>query len=130
MNLGSFTRTWEQCKLENLTIIMMLFRLFALLKSKVIQLIMCGVLIYTAAGDSDGTMGGLVRMWNKRFADNRFKITFCTEIGLQGPDSCNLAACHSCSLVPETACEEFNRFLDRGLVVPLHGVDPLTAFFN
>jgi len=35
----------------------------------------------------------------------------------QGPDSCNLAACHCCALVPETACEEFNRFLDRGLVV-------------
>jgi hypothetical protein len=44
----------------------------------------------------------------------------CMEIGTkwgQGPDSCNLAACHNCALVPETACEEFNRFLDRGLVV-------------
>ncbi len=41
----------------------------------------------------------------------------CMEIGLQRPDSCNLAACHSCTLVPETACEEFNRFLDRGVVV-------------
>jgi hypothetical protein len=35
----------------------------------------------------------------------------------QGPDSCNLAACHGCALLPETSCEEFNRFLDRGLVV-------------
>jgi hypothetical protein len=35
----------------------------------------------------------------------------------QGPDSCNLAACHNCALVPETACEQFNRFLDRGVVV-------------
>ena len=34
----------------------------------------------------------------------------------QGPDSCNLAACHGCALLPETSCEEFNRFLDRGLV--------------
>jgi hypothetical protein len=33
--------------------------------------------------------------------------------------SLNMAACHSCALVPETACEEFNRFLDRALVVPL-----------
>jgi hypothetical protein len=44
----------------------------------------------------------------------------CMEIGAkggQGPDSCNLAACHNCALVPETACEEFNRFLDRGVVV-------------
>jgi hypothetical protein len=35
----------------------------------------------------------------------------------QGPDSCNLAACHGCALLPETSCEEFNRFLDRGLVI-------------
>ena len=37
--------------------------------------------------------------------------------GGQGPDSCNLAACHNCALVPETACEHFNRFLDRVTVV-------------
>ncbi|WP_339323492.1 DUF1998 domain-containing protein [Paenibacillus sp. FSL W8-0194] len=102
---------------------------------------MCGVLIYTAAGDSDGTMGGLVRMGKPGYLEAVIRKAFnnagwcstdpvCTEIGLQGPDSCNLAACHSCSLVPETACEEFNRFLDRGLVVPLHGLDPLSAFFN
>ena len=36
--------------------------------------------------------------------------------GGQGPDSCNLAACHNCALVPETACERFNRYLDRALV--------------
>lgn len=43
----------------------------------------------------------------------------CMELGEhgQGPDSCNLAACHNCGLVPETSCEEFNRFLDRGVVV-------------
>jgi len=43
----------------------------------------------------------------------------CMEMGArgQGPDSCNLAACHNCALVPETACEEFNRFLDRGTVI-------------
>ena len=44
----------------------------------------------------------------------------CMEMGRsggQGPDSLNLAACHGCSLVPETACEEFNRLLDRGSVV-------------
>jgi hypothetical protein len=31
-----------------------------------------------------------------------------TRTGL-GPDSCNLASCHNCALVPETAFEEFNR---------------------
>lgn len=92
---------------------------------------MAGVLIYTAAGDAEGTMGGLVRMGKpdhltRIIAQALEDATWCSadpvcmEIGSssgQGPDSCNLAACHNCALVPETACEQFNRFLDRGLVV-------------
>ena len=35
----------------------------------------------------------------------------------QGRDSLNLAACYSCTLVPETSCEEYNVFLDRGVVI-------------
>lgn len=91
---------------------------------------MSGLLLYTAAGDSEGTMGGLVRMAqpaNLRavFADALASARWCStdpvcmELGKagQGPDSCNLAACHGCALLPETSCEEFNRFLDRGLVI-------------
>lgn len=91
---------------------------------------MAGVLIYTAAGDSEGTMGGLVRMarpenlrsvFASALSDARWCTTdpVCMDAGEkgQGPDSCNLAACHGCALLPETSCEEFNRFLDRGLVV-------------
>lgn len=92
---------------------------------------MCGVLIYTADGDSEGTMGGLVRMGKpgnlepviiKAIENAKWCSAdpICMEIGNgsgQGPNSCNLAACHNCALVPETACEEFNRFLDRGVVV-------------
>ena len=91
---------------------------------------MSGALIYTAAGDSEGTMGGLVRMARpdnlrqvvaSALADARWCSTdpVCMDAGEkgQGPDSCNLAACHACGLLPETSCEEFNRFLDRGLVV-------------
>ena len=91
---------------------------------------MSGFLIYTAAGDAEGTMGGLVRMGKPgeiervvagalAAADWCSADPVCMEVGEggQGPDSCNLAACHSCGLVPETACEEFNRFLDRGLLV-------------
>ena len=92
---------------------------------------MAGVLIYTAAGDSEGTMGGLVRMGKPKNFEPMVRVALeaakwcsadpvCMEIGAkggQGPDSCNLAACHNCSLVPETACEEFNRFLDRGVLV-------------
>lgn len=91
---------------------------------------MAGLLIYTAAGDSEGTMGGLVRMGNPmtmaRIVDkaiNRARWCasdpVCMELGEsgQGPDSCNMAACHGCALIPETACELFNRLLDRGLVI-------------
>ena len=91
---------------------------------------MAALLIYTAAGDSEGTMGGLVRMGQPRYFDPVMSsalqgATWCSSDPVcmelahqgQGPDSCNLAACHSCALVPETACEEFNRFLDRGLVI-------------
>jgi hypothetical protein len=89
---------------------------------------MAGILIYTAAGDSEGTMGGLVRMGKpgrlegvlRRALENaRWCSTdpVCIESHGQGPDNCNLAACHSCALLPETSCEEMNRLLDRGLVI-------------
>ncbi len=92
---------------------------------------MAGILIYTAAGDAEGTMGGLVRMGKPGYLEPLFRRALeaaswcsadpvCMEMGRrggQGPDSCNLAACHGCALVPETACERFNRFLDRACVV-------------
>jgi hypothetical protein len=91
---------------------------------------MAGVLIYTAAGDAEGTMGGLVRMGKSGYLEPVIERALdaaswcsadpvCMEMGSsggQGPDSCNLAACHNCALVPETACERFNRYLDRALV--------------
>ncbi len=101
---------------------------------------MNGLLIYTAAGDSEGTLGGLVRMGQpERFEEIlRNAITnarwcssdpVCMDSHGQGPDSCNLAACHSCALLPETACEEFNRFLDRGLVAGTRD-NPGLGFFS
>lgn len=92
---------------------------------------MAAVLIYTAAGDSEGTMGGLVRMGRPGNIEPIIGKALqgamwcssdpvCMELGDmggQGPDSCNLAACHNCCLCPETSCEEFNRFLDRGLIL-------------
>jgi hypothetical protein len=100
------------------------------------------VLIYTAAGDAEGTMGGLVRMGKPGYFEEVLDRALlgarwcaadpvCMEIGTahgQGPDSCNLAACHSCGLVPETACEEFNRFLDRGLLIGAPD-EPNVGFF-
>lgn len=103
---------------------------------------MAGLLIYTAAGDSEGTMGGLVRMarpdnlrqvFASALADAHWCSTdpVCMDAGEkgQGPDSCNLAACHGCALLPETSCEEFNRFLDRGLVIGTLD-DPSLGYFS
>ncbi|AIY48212.2 hypothetical protein G155_24780 [Mycobacterium sp. VKM Ac-1817D] len=103
---------------------------------------MAGLLIYTAAGDSEGTMGGLVRMarpdnlrsvFASAISDARWCSTdpVCMDAGEkgQGPDSCNLAACHGCALLPETSCEEFNRFLDRGLVIGTFA-DPTLGYFS
>ncbi len=89
---------------------------------------MAGILIYTASGDSEGTMGGLVRQGRfdafpgiyKKAIESAMTCSndpVCNLSMGQGRDSLNLSACYSCSLIPETSCEEFNIFLDRGTVV-------------
>lgn len=89
---------------------------------------MHGVLIYTASGDTDGSLGGLVRQGQPgRIEDTIIAAIknaewcsadpICIQSSGQGPDSCNLAACHNCAVLPETCCENGNRLLDRGLVV-------------
>lgn len=89
---------------------------------------MAGIFIYTASGDSEGTLGGLVRqgrpdMLPKIFEQAIQNARICSNDPVcilsrgQGQESLNLAACYACGLLPETCCEERNRFLDRGLVV-------------
>jgi hypothetical protein len=101
---------------------------------------MSGVLIYTAAGDSEGTMGGLVSMGKPKNLELTIaraieKASWCSsdpvciESTGQGPDNCNLAACHSCALLPETSCEEQNRLLDRGVLIGTLE-NPKSGFFS
>ena len=92
---------------------------------------MAGMLIYTAAGDSEGTMGGLVKLaepetLGELMLNALSEASWCSAdplckeavtSGGQGPDSLNLAACHSCALLPETSCEHFNKYLDRMILV-------------
>ncbi len=89
---------------------------------------MYGVLIYTASGDSEGSLGGLVRQGlPSRIEDTIISAVenakwcssdpVCIQSLGQGPDSCNLASCHNCALLPETCCENGNRLLDRALIV-------------
>ncbi|MEK7760221.1 MAG: DUF1998 domain-containing protein [Nitrospirota bacterium] len=88
-----------------------------------------GILIYTAAADSDGTLGGLVDLGKPEnlgrlldLALNRAKICssdpLCSEHDPEKDRSLHGAACHACCLVAETSCERGNRYLDRSLLVP------------
>ncbi|MDW8808877.1 DUF1998 domain-containing protein [Streptomyces scabiei] len=87
-----------------------------------------GILVYTAAGDAEGTLGGLVRQGEPpRLAETLLRMTeaaawcsadpLCAEHTGQGFDNLNRAACHACALLPETSCETGNTLLDRALVV-------------
>lgn len=89
---------------------------------------MSGVLIYTSSGDSEGTLGGLVRQGKSdilpRIIREAVKKAMwcssdpvCIESKGQGRDGLNLSACHACTLISETSCEEFNVLLDRALIV-------------
>ena len=89
---------------------------------------MAGLLLYTASGDSEGTLGGLVRQGEPGRLDNTLLAAvrnasicssdpLCIESTGQGTYSLNLAACHACALLPETSCEEGNLLLDRVLVL-------------
>lgn len=88
-----------------------------------------GFLIYTAAADSDGTLGGLVDLGRPenlgrllKQALNRARICssdpLCSEHKPERDRSLHAAACHACSFVSETSCEKNNRYLDRSLLVP------------
>ena len=93
---------------------------------------MAGILLYTAAGDADGTLGGLVRLGRAKtlerilvgaLIDARWCASdpICRNSPGQGPESLNMAACHACILLPETSCELQNRYLDRRTMVESFG---------
>ncbi|WP_022926734.1 DUF1998 domain-containing protein [Patulibacter americanus] len=87
-----------------------------------------GLLIYTATTDSAGSLGGLIAQgapdrFERFVREGVARMAWCSsdpvciESEAGGADSLNLAACHSCSLLPETSCEEMNSFLDRATLV-------------
>ena len=53
--------------------------------------------------------------------ENGLTCTTDPECFMKNPTSerLNGAACHSCTMISETACENGNRLLDRALVVPV-----------
>ena len=97
-----------------------------------------GILIYTAAGDSEGTLGGLVRQGEptvlqatvlEALQDAMWCSSdpLCSENLASTFDSLNFAACHACTLVAETSCESSNYLLDRAMVI---GNDQVLGFFK
>ena len=90
---------------------------------------MAGVLLYTAAPDSEGTLGGLVGLGVPdqlgRHLDGALERTrsctsdpLCAEHTGQQDTSLHEAACHACLFLPETSCERGNKYLDRSVLVP------------
>ena len=98
-----------------------------------------GLLIYTASGDSEGTLGGLVRQGLPGRLESTFTAAIanarlcssdplCIESYGQGINGLNLSACHACTLLPETSFEEGNRLLDRALLIGTSGNQQLGLF--
>lgn len=92
------------------------------------EMLMAGLLIYTATTDADGTLGGLSRQGEAQrigplLEDAIESMEWCSSdpLCITGQltisEPMNMAACHCCQLAPETSCEEFNRFLDRAMLV-------------
>lgn len=92
---------------------------------------MNGFLI-SAYDGTDGYLGGLTKLCNNldklgEIIDSALLRAkdcsldpICYENEGQGVGQLNLAACHSCTLVPDTSCEMSNLFLDRRLVIDEH----------
>ncbi|MBS1711254.1 MAG: DUF1998 domain-containing protein [Armatimonadetes bacterium] len=87
-----------------------------------------GILIYTAEGDSEGTLGGLARIGSSKLLTRSVlgalqraqwcsSDPICSESNGQGTGGMNLAACHACALVAETSCVHMNTALDRVLLI-------------
>ena len=102
--------------------------------------VMGGILLYTAAADSDGTLGGLVELGKKHNLENILskaleRATICSSDPLcfehdpAKDRTLHSAACHACSFVGETSCEFGNQFLDRSLIVKTFD-DNNAAFFK
>jgi hypothetical protein len=99
---------------------------------------MAGILLYTGSSDKEGSLGGLVELGTAEQMTGLMREAFqealvCTNDpecmnALPAGKNSNGAACHSCCMISETACENGNRMLDRGLVVPLPGREESSYF--
>lgn len=92
---------------------------------------MYGLFIYTASGDSEGSLGGLT---NLAYADKLLPIVIralekmsycssdpiCSDGEFEYHTTANGAACHACAFVSETSCEWGNLLLDRRTIININ----------
>lgn len=89
---------------------------------------MCGLLLYTATPDSDGSLGGLVdlgrptrlrSLLHEALEESQLCSSdpLCSDNEPRVKGMLNGAACHACLLASETSCERSNRFLDRAVLI-------------
>ncbi|MEU2128485.1 DUF1998 domain-containing protein [Streptomyces sp. NPDC018352] len=101
---------------------------------------MAGILLYTAAPDSEGTLGGLVSLGGKdrlgpvidqALEEARLCSSdpMCAEHDPRVHGRLHGAACHACLFAAETSCERGNHYLDRALLVETLAGD-LGAFLS
>nr|WP_144925335.1 DUF1998 domain-containing protein [Paenibacillus bovis] len=92
---------------------------------------MHGVFIYTASGDSEGSLGGLTRLAQSdklypiilRALENMSHCSsdpICSDGDFEYHTTANGAACHSCTFVAETSCEWGNLLLDRRALININ----------
>ncbi|RPH96554.1 DUF1998 domain-containing protein [candidate division KSB1 bacterium] len=103
---------------------------------------MAGLLLYTAAPDSEGTLGGLVSLGDPE------KLSYHVLQALERARLCasdplcsehkpydehatlHGAACHGCLFSPETSCEHGNKYLDRSTLVKTFAVEDVAFFVS
>ncbi|MFE2755013.1 DrmB family protein [Actinosynnema sp. NPDC059335] len=89
---------------------------------------MAGILLYTAAPDSEGTLGGLVALGEQNSLGSLINRALdaarlcssdplCAEHDPGEHARLYGAACHACLFASETSCERGNQYLDRTLLV-------------
>lgn len=92
---------------------------------------MHGVFIYTASGDSEGSLGGLTRLAHRdklypiilRALENMSYCSsdpICSDGDFEYHTTANGAACHACTFVAETSCEWGNMLLDRRTLININ----------
>lgn len=101
---------------------------------------MAGILLYTAAPDSEGTLGGLVELGRRERlgaligqALDAARLCgsdpLCADHNPVRHGRLHGAACHACLFAAETSCERGNHYLDRELLVETFTGRP-GAFFS